>query len=83
MTRPASDRVVPWRTLLIDNYDSYTLNLLRLFGATVPGRCQSDVAPEDTELPVAQVVVIRNDQYSWSVPFRDILYTLSLCLTDE
>lgn len=35
------------KTLIIDNYDSYTFNLLQLFDC-----------PED-------VVVIRNDQFSW------------------
>lgn len=35
------------KTLIIDNYDSYTFNLLQLFDR-----------PED-------VVVIRNDQFSW------------------
>lgn len=36
------------RTLLVDNYDSYTFNLYQLF-------------------ETAKVVVIRNDQYEWSV----------------
>lgn len=44
------------RTLVIDFYDSYTLNLLTLF------------APYSDELVRRQVVVVRFDAYSWSVP---------------
>ncbi|CAG8717107.1 1653_t:CDS:2, partial [Scutellospora calospora] len=39
------------RTLIIDNYDSYTFNLLQLW---------------DSEQSVRNVVVIRNDQFSWT-----------------
>lgn len=35
------------KTLIIDNYDSYTFNLLQLFNDTT------------------NVMVIRNDQYTW------------------
>ena len=37
------------RTLIIDNYDSYTFNLLQLFDQD----------------QLENVVVIRNDQFSW------------------
>lgn len=37
------------RTLIVDNYDSYTFNLLQLF--------------EEDQLK--NVVVIRNDQFEW------------------
>mmetsp|Transcript_25888 Transcript_25888/g.42529 ORF Transcript_25888/g.42529 Transcript_25888/m.42529 type:complete len:780 (+) Transcript_25888:172-2511(+) len=46
---PSGNRSVPVRTLLIDNYDSYTFNLFQLL-ANVNG-----------ELPI----VLRNDQLSW------------------
>ncbi|KAG0339616.1 Protein phosphatase PP2A regulatory subunit B [Podila humilis] len=45
------------RTLIVDNYDSYTFNLLQLF--------------EDDQL--ANVVVIRNDQFEWSNFEQEIL----------
>ncbi|KAJ1655840.1 para-aminobenzoate synthase, (PABA) [Dispira simplex] len=45
------------RVLLIDNYDSYTHNLLQLW-------------PQEADL--ANVVLIRNDQYDWTV-VRDTL----------
>ncbi|KAG0010527.1 Protein phosphatase PP2A regulatory subunit B, partial [Entomortierella chlamydospora] len=38
------------RTLIVDNYDSYTFNLLQLFDQD----------------QLENVVVIRNDQFSWS-----------------
>lgn len=38
------------RTLIIDNYDSYTFNLLQLW---------------DSKESIDNVVVIRNDQFSW------------------
>ncbi|GAA5798099.1 hypothetical protein HPULCUR_003499 [Helicostylum pulchrum] len=43
------------KTLIIDNYDSYTFNLLQLF-------------PTQT-----QVVVIRNDQFTWEAFKKDVL----------
>lgn len=44
------------RTLVIDFYDSYTLNLLTLFAAY----------PDS--LVREQVVVLRFDAFTWSVP---------------
>lgn len=41
------------RTLIIDFYDSYTLNLLTLF------------SPYPDELVRQQIVVVRFDAYSW------------------
>ena len=43
--------LMPLRTLIVDNYDSYTFNLLQLFNP----------------LQLENVVVIRNDQFAWSV----------------
>jgi len=58
------------RTLIIDFYDSYTLNLLTLF------------APYPDELVRRQVVVVRFDAYSWSVlrtrsPFSPLAHGLT------
>jgi para-aminobenzoate synthetase len=39
----------PLRTLIVDNYDSYTFNLLQLFD----------------EDQLKNVVVVRNDQFEW------------------
>ena len=44
------------RTLIIDNYDSYTFNLLQLW---------------DSEKSIGNVVVIRNDQFSWYIHFHN------------
>lgn len=46
--------LLPLRTLIVDNYDSYTFNLLQLFD----------------EDQLKNVVVIRNDQFQWYVLFR-------------
>lgn len=46
-TMPASAACL--RTLIIDNYDSYTFNLLQLFDQD----------------QLENVVVIRNDQFTW------------------
>lgn len=46
-TASTLDRLQHVKTLIIDNYDSYTFNLLQLFGN------------------VANVAVIRNDQFTW------------------
>ncbi|RIB10772.1 ADC synthase [Gigaspora rosea] len=46
------------RTLIIDNYDSYTFNLLQLW---------------DSEKSVKNVVMIRNDQFSWTKFKNNIL----------
>ncbi|CAG8693333.1 7957_t:CDS:2, partial [Dentiscutata heterogama] len=46
------------RTLIVDNYDSYTFNLLQLWGS---------------EESVKNVVVIRNDQFSWTKFKNNIL----------
>ncbi|KAG0207541.1 hypothetical protein BGX33_006784 [Mortierella sp. NVP41] len=45
------------RTLIVDNYDSYTFNLLQLFDQD----------------QLKNVVVIRNDQFEWSVFEQEIL----------
>ncbi|OAQ30820.1 ADC synthase [Linnemannia elongata AG-77] len=49
--------LLPLRTLIVDNYDSYTFNLLQLF---------------DEDL-LKNVVVIRNNQFEWSVFEQEIL----------
>ncbi|CAG8663221.1 17888_t:CDS:10, partial [Acaulospora morrowiae] len=46
------------RTLIVDNYDSYTFNLLQLW---------------DNEESVGNVVVVRNDQFSWTDFTKNIL----------
>ncbi|CAI2174095.1 5725_t:CDS:2 [Funneliformis geosporum] len=46
-----SKDIASLRTLIIDNYDSYTFNLLQLWG---------------NETNNENVVVIRNDQFSWN-----------------
>ncbi|KAJ2882821.1 para-aminobenzoate synthase, (PABA) [Coemansia aciculifera] len=46
----------PVRTLLVDNYDSYTLNLLQLLVQQLP----------EGASVLDSIVVIRNDQYSWA-----------------
>ncbi|KAJ2901038.1 para-aminobenzoate synthase, (PABA) [Coemansia aciculifera] len=52
----------PLRTLLVDNYDSYTLNLLQLLVQQLPAG--SSV--------LDNIIVIRNDQYSWTT-VRDFI----------
>ncbi|KAJ1962975.1 para-aminobenzoate synthase, (PABA) [Dipsacomyces acuminosporus] len=49
------------RTLLVDNYDSYTFNLLQLLLSQSPTAAAS-----------SNVIVIRNDQYSWQT-VRDVI----------
>ncbi|KAI8386918.1 ADC synthase [Blakeslea trispora] len=55
MIPSTNDSLKHIKTLIIDNYDSYTFNLLQLF---------------DNQ---SNVVVIRNDQFSWSEFVKDIL----------
>lgn len=50
-THPTGRSASSLRTLIVDNYDSYTFNLLQLF--------------EEDQLK--NVVVIRNDQFEWCV----------------
>ena len=47
------------RTLIIDNYDSYTFNLLQLWGS---------------EKSIENVVVIRNNQFSWYILFSFLTF---------
>ncbi|KAJ2402681.1 para-aminobenzoate synthase, (PABA) [Coemansia sp. RSA 2559] len=49
------------RTLLVDNYDSYTFNLLQLLAQQQPA-CE-----------ISSVLTIRNDQYTWPVVRDQIL----------
>ncbi|KAK3829824.1 MAG: chorismate binding enzyme-domain-containing protein [Linnemannia elongata] len=58
-TTTATDNptLLPFRTLIVDNYDSYTFNLLQLFD----------------EDQLKNVVVIRNDQFEWPVFEQEIL----------
>ena len=49
-----SEDIYSLRTLIIDNYDSYTFNLLQLW---------------DNEKSAENVVVIRNNQFSWYMFF--------------
>jgi len=42
------------RTLIIDNYDSYTFNLLQLWGS---------------KKSIENVVIIRNNQFTWYILF--------------
>lgn len=53
MTATDNPTLLPLRTLIVDNYDSYTFNLLQLF---------------DEDL-LKNVVVIRNNQFEWYVLF--------------
>src|SRR5437868_1525824 len=55
------------RTLIIDNYDSYTFNLLQLW---------------DNEKSIENVVVIRNNQFSWYAYFHNLTYYICLQFTD-
>lgn len=57
MTATDNPTLLPLRTLIVDNYDSYTFNLLQLF---------------DEDL-LKNVVVIRNNQFEWSVFEQEIL----------
>ncbi|KAF9126212.1 Protein phosphatase PP2A regulatory subunit B [Mortierella sp. 14UC] len=52
-----SPRLHPLRTLIVDNYDSYTFNLLQLFD----------------EDQLKNVVVVRNDQFEWPEFEQEIL----------
>ncbi|KAF9148081.1 hypothetical protein BG015_010214, partial [Linnemannia schmuckeri] len=52
-----SPTLLPLRTLIVDNYDSYTFNLLQLFD----------------EDQLKNAVVIRNDQFEWPVFEQEIL----------
>ncbi|KAI8324491.1 ADC synthase [Martensiomyces pterosporus] len=54
------------RTLLVDNYDSYTFNLLQLLTQSAVASC----SPGETS---SNVIVIRNDQYPWETVRDQIL----------
>ncbi|KAF9913357.1 Protein phosphatase PP2A regulatory subunit B [Linnemannia zychae] len=56
-TTTTSPMILPLRTLIVDNYDSYTFNLLQLFG----------------EDQLKNVVVVRNDQFKWPEFEQEIL----------
>ncbi|KAF9389010.1 Protein phosphatase PP2A regulatory subunit B [Podila verticillata] len=56
-THPTGRSASSLRTLIVDNYDSYTFNLLQLF--------------EEDQLK--NVVVIRNDQFEWSQFEQEVL----------
>ncbi|KAG0373150.1 Protein phosphatase PP2A regulatory subunit B [Mortierella sp. AD032] len=56
-TATTSPGLLPLRTLIVDNYDSYTFNLLQLFD----------------ESQLKNVVVVRNDQFQWPEFEQEIL----------
>ncbi|KAJ2448385.1 para-aminobenzoate synthase, (PABA) [Coemansia sp. RSA 2336] len=65
---PAPRNTDQWlpRTLVVDNYDSYTYNLVQLL-TKVLLQHKDPSTPEQSDLLVhSHIVVIRNDQYKWT-----------------
>ncbi|KAJ2628680.1 hypothetical protein IW137_005348, partial [Coemansia sp. RSA 1287] len=78
---PGTNEAWGWhpRTLVVDNYDSYTYNLVALLTDAARAHYSSfggsgEASIEETERRAQEhIIVIRNDEYSWETVRDSIL----------
>ncbi|KAJ2496512.1 hypothetical protein GGH96_005788 [Coemansia sp. RSA 1972] len=78
---PGTNEARGWhpRTLVVDNYDSYTYNLVALLTGAARAHysslgCDGEAGIEETERRAREhIIVIRNDEYSWETVRDSIL----------